>query len=172
MRSPLRTLVMLAVATLSSLAAAAYVGGQVDDRLARLGEVRGASWRVFAVDLHPAGPVVIDAVEEVRQIQPPPRFAMLARNRSALPITSFTIAAVVVRGDGQVIAIQPLPPIRNLPMDQSRRQETQIRVSSLSVSDRVAFALYEVSGEGVAWKADDAELRAVIKQAADRLPVP
>jgi hypothetical protein len=87
-------------------------------------------------------------------------------------ISSYTIAAVIVRGDGSVTAIQPLPPIKDLRPNQSRRQETRIRVAALSVTDRVVFVPYEIAGDAVTWSASEEDLRVVVKQAADRFPVP
>jgi hypothetical protein len=49
---------------------------------------------------------------------------------------------------------------------------TRIRVTVLSVTDRVAFVPYEIEGKSGAGKASDSELRELIKQAAARFPVP
>ncbi len=164
---------VLVVAFASGLIIPPMAAAQIGDPMLRAGEIRGQSWRVFAVDLSPEGPLAFEGVEDVRQPLPPPAFAVLAKNRSDAPIASYTLAAVVVRSDSSVIAIQPLPPIRNLRPGQSRRQEVRIRVAALSVTDRVAFVQHELPGEdGSAWTPAEEDLRAAVKLAADRLPVP
>lgn len=155
------------------LAAATEAPAQIDDRLsAHADAVRGASWRVFGVDVDPSRPLAIDAVEEVRQQRPPSNYAVLATNRSEAPIESYVVAAVVVSSDGAVKAVQQLPAIKNLRPGQARRQETPIRVAILSVTDRVAFVPYRITAGGETWTVPDADMRRAVKQVADRLPVP
>jgi hypothetical protein len=158
---------------LATVATAELAHAQIDDRLlARADQVRGASWRVFGVDVDPTGPLAIDAVEEVRQQRPPPNYAVLATNRSDAPIEAYIVAAVVVTSDGAVKAVQQLPAIKNLRPGQARRQETPVRVAILSVTDRVAFVPFQITRGGETWKVADADLRAAIRQVAQRLPVP
>jgi hypothetical protein len=145
--------------------------GQIDQGLRQLSEARGTNWRVFAADTRPLGPVAIEAVEEVQQQVPPSHYAVRVRNRSAEPIVSVTVAAVVVSSDGSTKAVQRLTPFKNLKPDQARRQQTAIRVAVLGVTDRVAFVPYEVTTTEGTWTVPDQELRAAVKQAAQRLPV-
>lgn len=165
------TRAMLGVAAVAAGALPAVA--QVDDRLlARADTVRGASWRVFGVDVDPSRPLAIDGVEEVRQQRPPSNYAVLAKNRSGAVIESYIVAAVVVASDGSVKQVQQLPAIKNLRPGQSRRQETPIRVAVLSVSDRVAFVPYRITAGGDTWTVSDADMRAAVKLVATRLPVP
>lgn len=155
------------------LITAAPASAQVDDRLSRLGEqVRGASWRVFGVDVDPSQPLAIAGVEEVRQQRPPSNYAVFAGNRSAAPIDEFVVAVLVVTSDGSVKSVQPMQRIKNLQPGQTRRLETPIRGAIMSVSDRVAFVPFEITAGGTTWKVADTDLRAAVKQVAQRLPVP
>jgi hypothetical protein len=52
------------------------------------------------------------------------------------------------------------------------RRETRIRVTQIAPTDRVVFFLKEVAGEVGEWKADDGNITALIRAAAQRLPVP
>lgn len=158
---------------LAVVGATTMAHAQIDDRrLERATQVRGASWRVFGVEVDPARPLTIDTVEEVRQRQPPSHYAVLAANRSDQTIDAYIVAAVVVTGDGAVKAVQQLPAIKNLKPGQSRRQETPIRVAILSETDRVAFVPYRIVLGSDTWTVPDADLRAAVTQMARRLPVP
>lgn len=55
---------------------------------------------------------------------------------------------------------------------QSRRLETPIRGAIMSLTDRVAFAPFQITAGGETWKVADADLRAAVKPVALRLPVP
>lgn len=146
---------------------------QVDDRLLNLAaNVNGASWRVFGVDADPTRPVTIAAVQEVKQQRPPSNYAVLATNRSDVPVDAYVVAALVVSSAGDVKAIQELPAIKNLKPGQTRRQETPVRAAVLSVTDRVAFVLYKVTSRGQTWTVSDADMRAAVKKVALALPVP
>ena len=35
--------------------------------MGQFAELKGSSWRVFAVDTYPTGPITVDRVEEVKQ---------------------------------------------------------------------------------------------------------
>ena len=59
-------------------------------------DVKGVSWRVFAVDAHPGGPVAVTQVAEVRQQNPPSSWALNVTNRGLMPLQSVTMAAAVV----------------------------------------------------------------------------
>ena len=135
-------------------------------------EVMGMSWRVFAVDSNPGGPVAITQVAEVRQQNPPSAWALHVTNRALMPVQSITIGAAVVDVNGKIKAIQPLPPIKNLEPGQSQRRETKIRVTVIAPTDRVVFFLKDLKGELGDWSAIDADVAALIKSAAERLPVP
>jgi hypothetical protein len=135
-------------------------------------ELQGTSWRVFAVDSYPAGPVAITQVQEIRQHTPPSTWGVFVRNRSAGPVASLRVAAAIVTGDGHVKAIQPLPAIQNLKLDQTLRQELRIRVTVLMPTDRVVFYVDEVSSPDDGWKASRPDVDALIGAAARRLPVP
>ena len=53
-------------------------------------EVKGASWRVFAVDSLPNGPINVVQVSEVRQHNPPSIWAVHVANRELQTVASFT----------------------------------------------------------------------------------
>jgi hypothetical protein len=135
-------------------------------------ELKGASWRVFAVDANPGGPVAITRVSEVRQQNPPSSWALHVTSRALMPLQSVTVGAAVVDVTGKVKAIQTLPAIKNLKPGQDQRRETKIRVTVIAPTDRVVFFLKELKSELGDWAAVDAEVAALIKAAADRLPVP
>jgi hypothetical protein len=143
-----------------------------DARSNQFEEAKGTSWRVFAVDSHPAGPIAVTQVEEVRQHNPPSLWAVSIRNRAPLPVASLTMAAAVVDVNGAIKAVQPMPVIKNLKPGQVQRRETRIRVTVLAPTDRVVFFLKELTGETGDWKAADGEVAALIKDGARRLPVP
>jgi hypothetical protein len=135
-------------------------------------EVKGISWRVFAVDAHPGGPVAITQVAEVRQQNPPSSWALNVTNRALMPLQSVTMAAAIVDVNGKVKAVQTLPAIKNLKPGQDQRRETKIRVTVIAPTDRVVFFLKDLKSELGDWRAVDADVAALIKAAADRLPVP
>jgi hypothetical protein len=135
-------------------------------------EVKGMSWRVFAIDANPGGPVAITQVAEVRQQNPPSSWALNVTSRALMPLESITIGAAVVDVSGKVKAVQPLPAIKNLKPGQNQRRETKIRVTVIAPTDRVVFFLKDLKSELGDWSAVDADVAALIKAAADRLPVP
>jgi hypothetical protein len=156
------------------LFAAPAIGGQTpeDSINKEFLELKGSSWRVFAIDSYPAGQLAITDVQEIRQYNPPNTWGVFVRNRSASLVTSATLAAAIVAGDGTVKAVQTLPAIKNLKPQQDVRQELRIRVAVLMPTDRVVFFVDEVSGAADVWKASRSEVGASIKRAARRLPVP
>jgi hypothetical protein len=135
-------------------------------------EVKGTSWRVFAVDANPGGPVAITQVAEVRQQNPPSAWALNVTSRALMPLQSVTIGAAVVDVNGKVKATQVLPAIKNLKPGQVQRRETKIRVTVIAPTDRVVFFLKELKSELGDWTAADADVASLIKTAAERLPVP
>jgi hypothetical protein len=135
-------------------------------------DVRGASWRVLGVDSFPDGPVRITQVAEVKQHNPPSGWAVHIANRALLPVASLTMAAAVVDINGEVKAIQPLPAIKNLKPGQEQRRETRIRVTVIAPTDRVVFFVKDVISETGNFRAAETDVAALIKAAADRLPVP
>lgn len=143
-----------------------------DVRMNQFAEAQGANWRVFAVDAHPEGPIAITAVQEVRQQNPPSRYAVYAGNRALMPVTSLTLAAAVVDVNGKVKATQTLGAIRNLQPQQVQRREIPIRITIVAPTDRVVFYVKEVKSEIGAFKSVDAEVAELIKTVAQRLPVP
>jgi len=132
----------------------------------------GATWRVFGVDSLPGGPIAIAQVGEVRQHNPPSSWAVHIVNRALLPVASVTIAAAVVDINGDIKAIQPLPPIKNLKPEQSQRRETRVRVTVIAPTDRVVFFVRDVISETGNWRASESHVAEIIKTAAARLPVP
>lgn len=154
------------------LAPQAGVMAPIDIRGNRLEEATGTSWRVFAVNNHPEGPLAVTGVEEVRQYNPPSTWGVIVRNRSYQPVTSYAMSAAVVLVDGTVKAIQPLPAVKNLAPEQVRRQEVRIVVTTINPTDRVVFFVNEVTREQGPWKAVRSEVAAIIKSVAERLPVP
>ena len=135
-------------------------------------DVKGMSWRVFAVDANPGGPIAITQVAEVRQQNPPSAWALHVTSRALMPLQSITIGAAVVDVTGRIKATQVLPAIKNLKPGQSQRRETKIRVTVIAPTDRVVFFLKDLKSELGDWTAVDAEVASLIKAAADRLPVP
>ena len=147
--------------------------GPGDPRLAQfdLMDVAGANWRIFAVDVFPQGPIAITQVDEVRQQNPPSRWAVFAGNRELMPVASFTLAAAVVDITGKIKATQVLPAIRNLTPQQVQRREIGLR-AIVAPTDRVVFYVNEVKSETGDWKADPEDVAALIKAAAQKLKVP
>ena len=143
-----------------------------DARMNQFEEPKGSSWRVFAVDTLPVGPLAIVQVEEVRQQNPPSLWAVSIVNRSFLPVESVTLAAAVVDSAGVVKAIQPLPAIKKLKPSQVQRRQMRIRVTVLAPTDRVVFFVDEVVSETTSFKAKPADVSGLIRLAALRLPVP
>ncbi len=135
-------------------------------------DLKGASWRVFAVDSLPEAPVVIAGVGEVRQHNPPSTWSVEVRNDALLPVNTLTVAAAVVDINGNVKAIQPLPVIKNMKPQQLQRRETRIRVTVIAPTDRVVFYLRELVSEAGDWKASESDVVSLIRAAAARLPVP
>ena len=143
-----------------------------DMRMNQFEDVKGASWRCFAIDSLPDAPVRITQVGEVRQHNPPSTWSVFVQNEALLPVNSLTIAAAVVDVYGNVKAIQPLPAIKNLKPGQVQRRETRIRVTVIAPTDRVAFYMRELTGESGEWKASESDVAGLIRTAAQRLPVP
>jgi hypothetical protein len=143
-----------------------------DARMNQFEDVKGTSWKVFAVESCADCPLAITEVQEIRQHNPPSSWAVFVRNRSLMPVASYTIAAAVVTGEGNVKAIQPLPAIRNLQPAKVSRQEMRVRLAVLAPTDRVVFFVNEVSSETAQWKAANADISTMIRLAAARLPVP
>ena len=141
-------------------------------RMATLNMPQGASWRVFGVDSFPGGPVQIVEVAEVRQQNPPCRWAVYVSNRVLRPLTWFTMAAAVVDVKGNVKATQVLPAVKNLKPQQVNRKEIPIRITVIAPTDRVVFFVKEVKSETGDWKAVDADVATLIKTVALKLPVP
>lgn len=141
-------------------------------RMNQFEDVKGANWRVFSVVSDPEGPIVITQVEEVRQQNPPSTWGVYFGNRSLMPIASLTMAAAVVDINGKVKAIQNLPAIKNMKPQQIVRKEIPIRVTILAPTDRVVFYVREVKGELAEFKSVDATIAELIKEVAQRLPVP
>ena len=110
-------------------------------------EVKGASWRVFAVDTLPDGPIAVVQVGEVRQHNPPSTWAVHVTNRELQTVASFTVIAAVVDITGEIKAIQALPAIRNLKPAQVQRRETRIQVTVIAPTDRVVFYVRDVISE-------------------------
>jgi hypothetical protein len=135
-------------------------------------EVKGMSWRVFAIDANPGGPVAITQVAELRQQNPPSAWALHVTSRALMPLQSITIGAAVVDVNGKIKATQMLPAIKNLKPGQSQRRETKIRVTVIAPTDRVVFFLKDLKSELGDWTAVDADVASLIKTAAERLPVP
>lgn len=143
-----------------------------DIRMNQFDDPKGANWRVFAVDAFPGGPIAITAVEEVRQQNPPSKFAVFAGNRELLPVNSFTLAAAVVDVNGKVKATQTLGAIKNLKPQQVQRREIPIRVTIVAPTDRIVFYVKEVKSETGDFTSVDIDVAELIKKVADRLPVP
>ena len=143
-----------------------------DARMNQFEDPKGASWRCFSVDSLPEAPVRIIQVGEVRQYNPPSSWSVFVQNGALLPVISVTIAAAVVDVNGNVKAIQPLPPIKNLKPGQTQRRETRIRVTTIAPTDRVVFYLRELTAESGDWKASESDVASHIRSAAQRLPVP
>jgi hypothetical protein len=135
-------------------------------------ETKGANWRVFAVNSLPEAPIAIVQVEEVRQQNPPSLWGVYFVSRAPMPVETATLVAAVVDVNGAVKATQPLPTIKNLKPGQVQRRETRIRVTQIAPTDRVVFFMKEVAGEVGEWKAEDGNVAALIRSAAQRLPVP
>lgn len=144
-----------------------------DLRLAQFDdEVKGTNWKVLSVNSIPDGPVVITQVEEVRQQNPPSTWAVYVGNRNVEPVVSFTVAAAVVDVNGKVKATQTLPAIKNLKPMQVSRKETPIRITIVAPTDRIVFYVKEIKSETGGWRAVDKDVSDLIRQAAQRLPVP
>lgn len=143
-----------------------------DARMNQFEDAKGASWRCFAVDSLPEAPVRIVQVGEVRQHNPPSTWSVFLQNHGLLPVASITVAAAVVDINGNVKAIQPLPAIKNLKPGQLQRRETRIRVTVIAPTDRIVFYLRESIGESGDWKASESDVAGLIRDAAQRLPVP
>lgn len=143
-----------------------------DMRINQLDDAPGSSWKVFAVNSFPEGPIIINKVEEVKQQNPPSTWGVYIGNRELLPVASLTMAAAVVDVNGKIKATQPIPAIKNLKPQQVVRKEVRIRVTNLTPTDRVVFFVKELIGETGDWKSVDSEVAELIKIAAQRLPVP
>jgi hypothetical protein len=143
-----------------------------DVRMNQFDDPKGANWRVFAIDAFPDGPIAITQVDEVRQQNPPSRFAVYAGNRELMPVNSFTLAAAVVDVNGKVKATQMLPAIKNLKPQQIVRKEIPIRVTIVAPTDRIVFYVRDVKSETGDFASVDADVAELIKKVAQRLPVP
>lgn len=143
-----------------------------DARSNQFEDPKGTSWKTFAVDSYPKGPLAVVEVAEVRQQNPPSTWAVFVRNDSLLPVTSYRMAAAVVDVNGKVKAIQPMPAIKNLKPTKVARQELRIIATVLMPTDRVVFFVNEVAAEEQSWKAVNTEVAELIKTAALKLPVP
>jgi hypothetical protein len=145
---------------------------QVDDRLDRL-RTHPSAARAFAFDLQPDAPIAVAQVEELRQQNPPHRYAATLFNRSTAPVASLTAAVCVVASDGSLKGIDRLPTVKNLQPGQSRRLETVPHSTSVSLSDRVVFVLAAAEdGQGGRWHLTDEEIASRIKEAAASWPPP
>jgi hypothetical protein len=133
---------------------------------------KGSSWKVFGVDSHESGPIAVIEVEEVRQQNPPSNWAVKVRNRGAMPVLSYRMAAAVVTGDDQIKATQLLQTVKNLKPGQESRQQIKIFPTILNPTDRVVFYLSEVATDGSPWKVDKSAATALITAVAARFPVP
>jgi hypothetical protein len=143
-----------------------------DARMNQFEDPKGASWRVFAVNSFPDGPIVINQVEEIRQQNPPSTWGVYVGNAALMPIASLTMAAAVVDVNGKVKATQRIPAIKNLKPQQVVRKEVLIRATILAPTDRVVFFVKAVTSETGDFAALDADIAELIKSAAQRLPVP
>jgi len=143
-----------------------------DARMMQFDDPKGASWRVFAVDSHPGGPIAIVQVGEIRQHNPPSSWSVHVASRGSMPLASVSLAAAVVDVSGQIKATQPLPAIKNLKPGQVQRREILIRTTVIAPTDRVVFFLNELKSELGDFAAVDSEVAGLIKNVADRLPVP
>jgi hypothetical protein len=143
-----------------------------DVRMQQFDLPEGATWRVFGVDANPEGSVKIVGVSEVRQQNPPSTWSVHITNRALLPVTSVSMAAAVVDVNGTVKATQTLAAIKNLKPQQVIRKEIPVRVTVIAPTDRVVFYVKELKSETGDWKSVDAEVAALIKSVALRLPVP
>ncbi len=135
-------------------------------------EVKGGSWRVFAVNSLPDAPAMVVQVEEVKQHNPPSKWGVHVLNRGLMPVSSLVVAAAIVDINGTVKATQPLAAIKNLAPAQVQRREMRVVVTVLAPTDRVVFFVKDVISDMGNWKSVDAEVAAVIKIAAAKLPVP
>jgi hypothetical protein len=133
---------------------------------------KGESWRVFGVDAFPDGPIQIVQVGEVRQQNPPSTWSVYVTNRDFMPVNAVTMAAAVVDVNGNVKATQNLPTIKNLKPQQVVRKEVPVRVTVISPTDRVVFFVKDIKTETGDFTAVQADVAALIKTVAVRLPVP
>lgn len=143
-----------------------------DMRQYQFDDLKGANWRVFAVNSAPDRAVVITQVEEVRQQNPPSTWGVYVGNADVRPLAALTVAAAVVDVNGKVKATQNLQAIKNLSPQQVVRKEIPIRVTVLMPTDRVVFYVREIKSESGDWKSNDAEIAELIKQVAAKFPVP
>ncbi len=143
-----------------------------DVRMNQFEDPKGANWRVFAVDAFPDGPIAITAVEEMRQQNPPSKFAVYAGNRELMPVNSFTLAAAVVDVNGKVKATQTLGAIKNLKPQQVQRREIPIRITIVAPTDRIVFYVKEVKSETGDFTSVETDVAELIRKVAQRLPVP
>jgi hypothetical protein len=143
-----------------------------DVRMQQFDLPEGATWRVFAVDSHPGGPVKILQVSEIRQQNPPSRWSVYVMNRGLMPVNSLTVAAAVVDVTGKVKATEPLAAIKNLKPQQVIRKEIPVRVTVIAPTDRVVFYVREIKSELGDWKSVDGDVASLIASIAAQLPVP
>lgn len=135
-------------------------------------EVPGTSWRVFSVRSFADAPLLITGVQEVRQHNPPSTWAVYVGNRDYLPVDAVTVAAAVVDIKGNIKATQTLPVMRNVKPQQVLRKEIPIRVTTIAPTDRVVFYLKSVKSETGDWQVVDTEVAELIRNTAQKLPVP
>lgn len=132
------------------------------------GDPRGM--KVFAVDSHKNGPLEVVQVEEVQQQNPPSLWAVTVRNRDAVSVDSFRMAAAVVTGDHKIKGTQQLPVIKNLKVGGVSRQQIKIFPTILNPTDRVVFYLSEVTIAGLGWKADKNDVTTLITKTSAQYP--
>jgi hypothetical protein len=135
-------------------------------------DLKGANWRVFAVNSSPDRAVVITQVEEVRQQNPPSTWGVYVGNADLMPVASITVAAAVVDVNGKVKATQNLAPLKNVKPKQVIRREIPIRITIVAPTDRVVFYVREVKSESGDWKSSDHQIAELIKTVAAKYPVP
>lgn len=132
----------------------------------------GATWKVFAVDSNNLGPIGVVQVEEVLQQNPPSHWGVTVQNRSAAPVASYRMTAVVVTGDNKIKGSQQLQVVKNLKSGQQSRQQIKIFPTILNPTDRVVFYVSEFTNESNAWKADKDAVTALVTATAARFKVP
>lgn len=157
---------------LLGLAPQAGVIQPVDVRSNLLERASGSSWRVFAVNSNPDGPLQIKEVQEVKQHNPPSTWGVVVQNASLGPVASYAVTAAVVLVDGTIKGIHKLPTVKNLGPSKVRRQEARISFTTINPTDRIVFYVSDVTRDEAPWQAAKGDVQAAIKAAAKLLPVP